>query len=306
MLLPLSFVVLQLISCILLLNTLEQYCQQRKYTIIFRVFAIAFLSMQVFSILIGDSFIDYKFYSHAKFSVVSKVFGFFIDDLPQYLLIFLPVLAVYFLIDRLHQKFFTRVYGIVGTLLSFSVLCMPQGILYNLYQVADIHFSPKTEFRESLKNLDFEVATMPSQIKAKPGKNIICIFLESIEKEFLNEELAHLTPNIRRLSESMHFYDMEQVDGAHFTISALYTYFTGIPMFFKNKGDNVFVEAGDFNLSSVPAVLEHAGYQQVYLAGKPAFAGTGNMFRSMADVDIRSEAQYQSEIKKIALGATRL
>lgn len=256
------------------------------------------MAIETMSVLIASSLIDYKFYAHFKLDVATTVGGFFLwETIGTIAALILSGVLIY----KLSQKIAGKWPLILASFLSLFGLFSPEGIGSNIAEINSIHFAQEKAFQEALSNAGLEEHTLENKIKAQSGKNIIAIFMESLEIGFIQENLAHLTPNMNRLKGEMNFYPMEQVDGGNYTIGALYTYLTGIPMYFKNHGNNVFDEVLSYKLSSVPTVLEKAGYYQEYLAGKPAFAGMDRMFELMG-VNVKSEQNYDPKYTIVPWG----
>ncbi|PHI21466.1 hypothetical protein CEQ90_03450 [Lewinellaceae bacterium SD302] len=251
------------------------------------------VAIETMSVLIGSSLIDYKFYAHFKIEVATAVGGFFFWQVLGAIAILLISGILIFRGSHWLRSLTAIAWpSLLVTVLAFAVLFLPEGIGSNIASISEIHFAKETAFNEALENSGVKDYTLVEDIKAKPGKNIIAIFMESLEIGYLQEKLAHLTPNMNRLREGeMNFYPMTQNSGGNYTIGALYTYMTGFPMHFKNHGNDVFDEVVDFRLSSVPAVLNKAGYHQEYLAGKPEFAGMDVMLELMG-MEVKSEYDY--------------
>jgi hypothetical protein len=255
------------------------------------LFAI-FLGFQVISIMMGNSLIDYKFYAHINFGMAADSTGFFIKQvLFGVLMLFLVMFSYHKVVSKPIKK--TKQW-ILGGLILFSCsifLMMPKGVFYNLKEIQSIHFAKKQQFNKALESLGIEDYTKKNALKVSGGENIVVIALESVEAAFLKDNLAKLTPNLRKLKEDFNFHRMMQIEGASYTIGAQYTYLTGIPMYFKNHGNDVFQNTYNSNIVTIADVLLKGGYDLKYLMGNPGFTGADNMLKIMG-FDVRSEEQY--------------
>src|SRR5690606_30902013 len=84
------------------------------------------------------------------------------------------------------------------------------GIINSIFHVIKIISAPDKNLFESMQalNIEAEDYIFPDQVKATPGKNLIVIVLESMERGLLEESFSHLTPNLRRLSHDWTYKEM--------------------------------------------------------------------------------------------------
>jgi len=153
-------------------------------------------------------------------------------------------------------------------------------------------FYKNTEnFKEVLNSNKIADYVTPDQIKATAGKNIIVISIESLERSFLSQKHASLTPNLNRLKKEWSYYDIEQNVGSGWTSGSLYTYLTGFPAFFGKYSYAIFENAYDSQISSISHVLKKANYKTIYMNGNTNHSGVIDMldtFNFSKVIDVKS------------------
>ena len=262
------------------------------------VLGVLFITFQISSVLLGNALIDYKYYIHWNVGIVKSTAGFFAKEGFKLAAYFIGILALMNVIARFFSTTVRnhKLVTIFLMLLSVGGMCVNNGILSNINEIRKLHFAKKKKFTEALTQLNMTDYVSKEDVKASAGKNIIVIALESVEASFLKDNMAHLTPNMRRLSKEMNYYNMKPAAGSSYTIGAIYTYLTGFPHFYKNHGNDVFGTSMDIKVTSISNALSKAGYNQLYLLGNPDFAGTRKMLNLM-DIDIKSEEDYDPKYK---------
>lgn len=134
---------------------------------------------------------------------------------------------------------------------------------------------------EQLDSLGLDPAALrPSPEDAVPGKNLVFIYLEGLEKIYTDETIfPGLTPNINRLAaEGMTFTDMRQGEGTGWTMGGLVASQCGTPLLHGfGAGGNDILQNGFLNRAvCLGDILDDAGYRQVFLGGATTrFAGKG-------------------------------
>lgn len=106
-------------------------------------------------------------------------------------------------------------------------------------------------------------------LKAKSGKNLVFIYLESLEGAFTNEKIfPDLTPNINKLrNEGISFDNIECIECARCTIAAIYVSMSGcqIPPCHGIPGTDR--KTNDLYNLIFPQILTKANYRQIMLYG---------------------------------------
>ncbi|MGL5903078.1 MAG: LTA synthase family protein, partial [Cetobacterium sp.] len=123
------------------------------------------------------------------------------------------------------------------------------------------------------------------KIEAKRGKNIVIIYLESFEQNWLDNSLflgKELVPNLKNRMNNKEwtvFSNYISLPGSTWTLGAQYSTLTGVPTYFGFEGNTVFQTIKKYNGVSVGNILEKADYNQVYMNGSSLeFAGHGKMY----------------------------
>lgn len=138
--------------------------------------------------------------------------------------------------------------------------------------------------------------------QGKP-KNLICIYMESMETTFASYESGgyqenNLIPRLTKLAyDELSFGTTEggrlggalNVYGANFTTGALMATTSGVPALFPMEDQNEMSEHASFapNLQNLGSVLEQKGYTQEFMCGSDAaFGGRKNYFASHGNYKI--------------------
>jgi len=116
-----------------------------------------------------------------------------------------------------------------------------------------------------------------------PPKNLVVLYLESLERTYLDEELfPGLTPNLARLErEALSFTEIEEVALASWTVSGMVAGQCGVPLF--GAAGNAMNKMDDFmpGATCLGDLLDKAGYRLDYLGGADLdFAGKGRFLAS--------------------------
>ncbi len=244
------------------------------------VFAIFFI-LQFAALYTLDSFINYTFYNHLDPGDL-RVYLF--QFWPQVGLAIVLLAVVWVCLCRLAEwmKRVLKLPAVLSVLVflgSVAVLSMPSGILGEIYGIYRILSVDTETFENALSNLgiDPEQYPGPGDIHAMPGKNIVVISMESVERGFLGPSFPGLTPNLRRLSGEFTYFDMPILQGTGWTAGSMYAHQVGVPALFKGQGNDFFQGVENVRLTGLGHVLSRAGYFTRYLIGKPEFAGTTDL-----------------------------
>jgi hypothetical protein len=289
-----AFYISQILALLVFFFILSSLLTRNKWLrLCLLILGTALAILELSSVVLGNSLIDFKYYAHFNLNVIRQTGGFFLKE--AILLAPVPpilILSFWWLGFKFSDSIRSRVFpSLAVLLLTGAFMNMKGGVMANLLEIAQLHFTKKKEFAEALDHLGMSDYVYKSATKAKKGKNIVVIIMESVEESFLQDKLAHLTPNLRRFSREMNYYNMKPAPGSDYTIAAIYTYLTGFPYFFKNHGNEVFGEALELKVNSITHALDVAGYEQEYLLGNPAFAGMGKMMELMG-FEVKSEKDF--------------
>lgn len=283
------FVFLNLISIfimsILLVGHISSISVRWLISFLFSLFIV----LQISSVYIGGSLIDYKFYVHFNLRDMIAMKDFFWVQIAL-LVLALPIFSIiiFWLAKKVvnlvfYSKKFYR-YGIIIT--ATVIMSFQDGAFANIVDISKILTAEDLNFEKGLMDLGMTDYISLNNIKAQKGKNIIIISLESFEKGFLNDTTAHLTPNMRALTQKWNYFDMQQTPGSDWTVGSLYTYLTGMPAFFKGDGNNYFQKSHSSQIVSIGNVLNKAGYNMTYLTGDALFSGTEDLLNTFQISDV--------------------
>ena len=123
------------------------------------------------------------------------------------------------------------------------------------------------------------------KVVAKPGKDLVFIYLESLEKNYLDETIfPGLTPNLNQLSKEGVFLDnFIQKQGSGFTMGGIFSSQCGIPLlnYGKSMNGNDILYTKNYNILCLGDILKAGDYNNVYYGGADLkFAGKGNFFKT--------------------------
>lgn len=113
-----------------------------------------------------------------------------------------------------------------------------------------------------------------------PGKNVLLIYLESLEEVYTDERsFPGLTPHLNRFRQSgLTFTRMRQSEGTGWTVAGMVASQCGTPLLSSSGSEgNSVLQNGFLNQAiCLGDILKQAGYYQVYLGGASIqFAGKG-------------------------------
>lgn len=263
----------------------------------FAALALAlFFNLQFLSFYINGTFINDQFLLHLHLEDIGSVMGNFYTEailllIGIGLLTGLNVFLAQLIQKQAMPKPTVRYLAIAGML---AILFLPKGILNTMFSSSLFDSKTDVVFDQALRETGIDPFRYikPSDVRATAGKNIIVIYLESMELGFLEGSLKPLTPNLNKLRQEMNFYTMPQDPGSDWSAAAIYTGLSGIPAFFSfgSGGNRIFQKTKSTTIAGVGHVLEKAGYQRQFLLGKKEFSGLDEMliaqrFQARSEVD---------------------
>ena len=142
----------------------------------------------------------------------------------------------------------------------------------------------------------------PDKVIAQKGKNLVIIYCESLEANFLqNKNFADKVPNLNALLAQgwQGHTNYKCLDGADWTVGALYATQTGLPAYLGANNDTLFGGVRQSNAVSYAGVLKQAGYKNLLLSnGDMSFAGTGNIM-SCFGYEVKGHDKCQDAVKTV-------
>jgi phosphoglycerol transferase len=274
-------IILNLVALLLAFICILSFISNKYLKLVLSIVFALFFIMQISSLYIGNSFIDYRYYLHfnAQSLSMTSVFKKEIILLPIALIAI--ICALFFGSKvRLFKDTKINLFVKAGVLLvSLLVITLTKnGIYQTLQEIYDIttatsstndSFSDISNKLGLTKKEDLETSSV--------GKNIIIISLESFEKAFLHKTNRQLTPNLQKRMQEWVFYPMQQNEGSSWTSGSLYTAFTGLPSFFAGHGNSYLVGVKESKLITLGDVLKQCGYDMYYISNNASFAATDKL-----------------------------
>lgn len=145
-----------------------------------------------------------------------------------------------------------------------------------------------------------------ADIAAEAGRNIVIVYCESLENNFLNrEDFPDSLPRLHGLAGSgwTLWDNYKCVSGATWTIGALYATQTSFPAFFGGAGDDIFGRLESSRLPSCAKVMRRAGYDCLFLAGcELDFGSTGGLMK-MLGYRVKGFQDFEKGCEKTVWGA---
>lgn len=266
-----------------------------------------FVNFQILSYSLGGSLIDYKFYLHLKIIDLQTLKYYPIETRNSIIAIISTFLIFYFSGKKLQHtdliSSFKKLRNILAALL-FLLTFLPNGISTSIITISKILTAKDVKFNDALKNLGIEPTTYtsPLQVKAKAGKNIIILSLESLEKGFItSSKLSEVTPFLRKLKNENSFYEMNQIPGAAWTAGSLYTFLTGTPCYFKELGDKMLKNSKSTQITGLSHILSAAQYNMTYIIGSPHFANITDILKTY-NIPYKAEKEFKENYPHTPFG----
>lgn len=157
---------------------------------------------------------------------------------------------------------------------------------FSQYQLSQISDNRTNWTIDQLEELGLNVKTIRAEnkIDAKSGKNLVLIYMESLEAIYTDEtDFKSLTPNLNHYKQiGSWFSDIHQTPGTSWTIAGVSSSMCGTPLLSDNNNHGNDIMSQGFLNSAVclSDILHQAGYQQSYLGGASLeFAGKGAFLR---------------------------
>ena len=248
-----------------------------------------FVMLQFSSLFFTQTFVGYQFYIHSNLKGVTGISGLYYPQLIiGFILLIVLTLIFYFsykfkrvAIQKHSQLIETKVnvaIGVISLLIFFTVIKKSDFVKDSKTLLISLKPTKDKLFAEILEKNGLLDYTLPSDIVAEKGQNIIIISVESLEKAFLiSKKFQDLTPNLQRLKSEWKYYPMTQNSGSGWTSGSLYTCFTGFPAYFGISGNDIFQNSYYSGISSIADVLQAADYKTTYMNGNTEHSGVDNM-----------------------------
>ncbi|EDM43925.1 phosphoglycerol transferase I [unidentified eubacterium SCB49] len=252
-----------------------------------------FITLETVSISLTGNLIDYRFLENANLNDAWSVKEFYSEEILKGLLLFIVTIPGLIIISKkIRLLKITKTFYFLAGLLCLAVISIPKESVFNeLAQAYSIKNSDVALFEDALAEMgiDQDSYITADKIEATPGKNIIVLSLESLERGYLEAPLQSLTPNLNKLSQEYNLLDMHPNKGSDWTAGSIYTSITGVPAYFRSKKHDEFKNTNFTNLGNLGTVLQKAGYDMTYLLANKEFSGLDLML-SHFGFTVKSEA----------------
>lgn len=308
----LNCAVVTLISIFLLILCINDKYKKTKtsLSIIFSIFFI----LQATSLLTIMTDINYHFLVNLL-DITTFIAMFKTNIFREYILMALGIIIiVIFILYFIHKKVkitnkFIK-YAIISIcsiflLTPFSLLNRFTKVIFNIAHNPEYRKSYQTTFKE-ITQIDFvDRNNLITKLPEKP-KNLVLIFLESTEQNFMNEqEFGKLLGAIKSLTEEgEYFYNIEEIEGSNWTLAGMHTAMCGSPSIYNIRRNKLFKTVTVSNLICFSDVLKKANYNQVYLggvfktfAGKSFFLEMHGYDKIYGDKEVFAEVSIKDEDK---------
>lgn len=189
-----------------------------------------------------------------------------------------------------------------------AVICLffsETGIAYQniLLSAKEMKQSFSMSSEQILSKLDAQGEYLaPNKVVAQKGKNLVVIYCESLEANFLqNKNFAEEVPNLNNFvaQDWRSYSNYKCLDGADWTVGALYATQTGLPAYLGANSDTLFSGVRESSAVSYAGVLKQAGYKNLLLSnGDMNFAGTGNIM-SCFGYEVKGHDKCQDAVKTV-------
>jgi len=166
-------------------------------------------------------------------------------------------------------------------------LMLDPGLRPSVFVMANSALSPRIDSLDAIawEELSLEQdALTNTQFTSTAGKNLLFVFLEGFEAIYTDENLfPGLTPNLQALNEEGWQLDnMHQVEGSGWTMAGMVSSLCGTPLLYESSfgGNEVLFSRMLDKATCLSDVLNHAGYQQIFMGGAAlGFANKGSFLR---------------------------
>lgn len=278
-----------LLLMMLVFFLINSLVKRNKIRLVLSFFSSLFILLQLFSLYFTQSFVGYQFYVHANLRDVIGLQNLFILQIILGVITLVGLAVInfyaYFIFKKLGLfiKYSNRKLYVLKVVSVIVLIIIFQGdfVADSKTLLPIFTYNNNTEdFDRVLKKYNMSDYVKPNEIECSAGNNIIIISMESLERGFLSEKFASLTPNLNQLKQEWNYFDLHPNKGSNWTSGSLYTCLTGFPAFFGYKGNDVFKSVYHSNISSISNVLNKADYQTTFIVGNADFSGTKEMLHT--------------------------
>lgn len=295
----------QLILLFIAFTGLISITPSKIHWILSTLFGLIWTSQFSTALLTGN-FIDDRMLAHTSIPDIISVSAFFTNELIIALLTWLIISLMLGLSSRWASKNprCTSPWNFSVAILATALLFIPRGMGTTFINTT-FSQAQRVGFSNALEENGISPAsyTFSDQVKATPGKNVIVIYLESLERGFLNDHNTIFTPNLQQLSSDYNYYEMTPGPGSNWSAASFYTGICGLPAFFSfgSNGNTLFQKTKSQELTGVGHVFNAAGYDPIFMLGNKSFAGLDDMLTAQG-FRVKSEVDFTTQYDKVPWG----
>ncbi|MDC8445832.1 MAG: sulfatase-like hydrolase/transferase [Nitrosomonas sp.] len=268
------------------------------------VFPLAFfeLSRSASFYFQGESFNE-RFFFHFNWSSITEAGGAYLPVIGA-VLVYFAVIAI-LCWTGFGRNFQNKNYPVAVQLffLVFALFVLEPDISeFSARQIRMMLHEDRSQVTDpvALRTLALNPEALSTEIGlVVPGKNVLLIYLESLEEIYTDERIfPGLTPFLNRLKQSgLTFRHMHQTEGTGWTVAGMFASQCGTPLLDGyGSGGNNMLQTGFLNRAiCLGDILKQAGYYQVYLGGASTqFAGKGHFLDSHGYDEVLGNAELTS------------
>ncbi len=285
-----------LVSFFLLKGILQTDSKLKKYLILITFYLNYFLLTVyvLFNFLSGDGINDAIIF-HVKFGI--KGFGVNEYILPSIIFIFFNLIT--FSSSRIFLRNLTghKTKRITNRTIALTILAL--SIIFNPFY-KDIYglLSDRSNNYQVDKNSFYEQDIIFSDTR----KNIVFIYLEQIERTYLNEDLfPNLLPNLKTLEkQSISFTNIDSPRATNWTIAGMVATQCGVPLLTPIASENSMSGMDKFLplANCMGDILNEESYTLHYIGGSDLdFAGKGNFYKTHNFDSVEGWYELENKIK---------
>lgn len=292
-------------------------CIDDKYKrtkIFIMIVSIIFFVLEILSLITVMTDINYQFlvnlFDSTNFIATFKT-NIFRDYILMGVAMFIATIGIlYFINKKVRIRNNKLRYSIIS--ICFIYLLTPYSLtqrfaktIFNILYNPSYKMTHEEVFKE-ITGLDFvNKKDLAVSLPEKP-KNLIIIFLESAEQNFMDEKVfGNIAKDIKQLTKEGEYYSgIPEIEGSNWTMAGMHTLLCGSPRLYNIRKNKLFKTVTVSNLVCVSDVLKKAGYNQVYIGGEfKTFAGKSYFLelhgydKTYGDKEIFSEYSVEEKDK---------
>lgn len=260
----------------------------------------AYYFAQFLSYYLQGSYFNQQFYFHFNLATIVETFSVYV---PLYALFVGWIICLWLSLLYFNRKLSSSEFSKpVLAVLLLAALALDPGLRRYSFTALASGFSGSTASLDSVDwaQLDLDRGALENAtVEATPGKNLVFVFLEGLEKIYTEESIfPGLTPNLNRLNEEgWQLNDLTQVQGSGWTMGGIVSSLCGTPLLYDMSvsGNEILFSRFLDDATCLPDVLSAAGYEQVFMGGASlAFAGKGDFLASHGFDEVYGRDQLRS------------